>query len=258
MAGMRTAGGESRADPAARARPSVPATRNWRTLLAGLTGLAGLAAYNWWVGVLFVRGMVPSPDGFFSDLSANGQPHALLLQRLDLAAGLLLLAALALAGRPASRTENRLWPWLVAFAAVTAVGGLFPYACAAGLDPACRHLERTWQLPVHHDVHMVAGVAEFFTATMAVALARITDPDCASLAGKAGHVLVPVLLIAYPLLGVAYLGGRSGVFIEPVFFVMFSAMVAIELAAPGRSRSRSRAQATVDAEARKPTEPAPG
>lgn len=200
-----------------------------RLLLARLAAAAGLGAYNWWVIVLFMHGMIPSANGFFSDLSADGRPHALLLQRLDLTAGLLLLAALVLRRRPGASAEHRIWPWLVAFAAIAAIGGMYPYACAAGLDPACRHLERTWRHPVHHYVHMIAGVVEFFTATMAIALARVTDPDSESLAGRAGHVLVPMLLVAYPLLCLAYLKGRWGALVEPTFFLMFSAILAVEI-----------------------------
>ncbi len=66
-----------------------------RLLAARITGMVGLGAYNWWLSVPFVPGMMRSTDGFFSDISANGQPHALLLHRLDLTAGLLLLTALS-------------------------------------------------------------------------------------------------------------------------------------------------------------------
>lgn len=204
-----------------------------RLAVAWLAGLAGLGAYNWWVSVPFVHGTVVSPHGFFSDLSADGQPHAMLLQRLDLAGGLLLLTALVLRGRPQAPAEHRIWPWLVAFAAAAAVGGVYPYACATAIDPACRHLERTFQLPLHHYVHMASGVTEFFTATMAIALARITDPDRQSLAGRVGHTLVPALLIGYPVLGIAYLADRWGALAEPTFFFMFSAIVAIEIFGPG-------------------------
>ncbi len=203
-----------------------------RLLAARVTGVVGLGAYNWWAAVPFVHGIVHSTDGFFSDLSANGEPHAVALQRLDLSAGAVLLVALLMRGRPASPGDRRVWSWLVAFAAVAAVGGMFPYACAAGLDPLCRHLERTFQLPVHHYVHMAAGVTEFFTATMAIAMARITDPEGTSPTGRVGHTLVPVLVVAYPLLAVAYLRERWGAFVEPTFFLMFSTIIVVELFGP--------------------------
>ena len=44
-------------------------------------------------------------------------------------------------------------------------------------------------------------------------------------------------LIGYPLLGVAYLTDRFGAFVEPVFFVCFSVMVAVELLEPRRAPS---------------------
>jgi hypothetical protein len=43
-----------------------------------------------------------------------------------------------------------------------------------------------------------------------------------------------LMLIGYPLLAVAYLTDRFGAFVEPIFFVCFSAMVAIELFEPRR------------------------
>ena len=45
------------------------------------------------------------------------------------------------------------------------------------------------------------------------------------------------MLIGYPLLGVAYLTDRFGAFVEPIFFVCFSVMVAIELLEPRRRPS---------------------
>jgi hypothetical protein len=38
-----------------------------------------------------------------------------------------------------------------------------------------------------------------------------------------------VLVVAYPLLAASYLTDRMGAFVEPVFFVCFSAMAAVEL-----------------------------
>jgi hypothetical protein len=42
------------------------------------------------------------------------------------------------------------------------------------------------------------------------------------------------MAIGYPLLGVAYLTDRLGAFVEPIFFICFSVMVAIELLEPRR------------------------
>jgi Protein of unknown function (DUF998) len=204
-----------------------------RLLAARVTGMLGLGAYNWWIATFFVPGMLRSPDGFFSDLSADGQPHAAMLHRVDTIGGLLLVAALLLRGPLDGLTKRPEWPWLVAFAVVAAIGGMFPYACAPGYDAACRRLQYGFDLPLHHYVHMVSGVAEFFTATMAIWVARHTDPEGHRLPGRLGHVLIPLLVVAYPLLAYAYLRDRGGSLIEPVFFIIFSLFVAAELSGPG-------------------------
>ena len=173
-----------------------------------------------------------SLDGFFSDLSADGQPHAIVLRRLDLAAATLILVALLLRGSASGDGPRREWRWLVAFAACGMIGARFPYACAEGLDSACRAAERHLDLAPHHYVHMAAGIAEFTTATVAIWLAHRRTRDDRDLEGRVAHLLIVVLVVAYPLLGVAYLGDRLGSLIEPVFFVSFSTMVVLELFEP--------------------------
>ncbi len=227
------------AQTANRSRPFVGERR---LLAARVTGIAGLGAYNWWIAAPFVPGMLRSPDGFFSDLSADGQPHAAMLHRVDTIAGLLLLAALLLRGPHDGLAHRPEWPWLVTFAVVAALGGMFPYACSPGYDAACRRLQWGLALPLHHYLHMLSGITEFFTATMAIVLARLADPEGRTLPGRIGHALVPVLLIAYPLLGFAYFRDRIGGLIEPLFFLMFSAILAAELSGPG-TRSASAALA---------------
>lgn len=203
-----------------------------RLLGARLTGMIGLGAYNWWLATPFVPGMLHSPKVFFSDLSADGQPHAAMLHRVDTIGGLLLLTALLLRGPSDGLTKRPEWPWLVGFAIIAATGGMFPYACSPGYDAACRRLQFDFQLPLHHYIHMVAGVLEFFTATMAIWLARRADPDGQSLPGRVAHVLFPALFVAYPLLGYAYLRDQVGSLVEPVFFLMFTAVVLAELSGP--------------------------
>jgi hypothetical protein len=45
------------------------------------------------------------------------------------------------------------------------------------------------------------------------------------------------MLIGYPLLAAAYLTDRFGAFVEPIFFVSFSVMVAIEILEPRRRKT---------------------
>ena len=71
-------------------------------------GLAGIAAYNWWVVVPFVPGLMPSANGFFSDLEATGGRDATWMQHADLVAGLLIVAAFLVLGSrdvPGGRRE---------------------------------------------------------------------------------------------------------------------------------------------------------
>lgn len=219
-------------------------TSDARLLGARVTGMLGLGAYNWWLATPFVPGMLRSPNGFFSDLSADGQPHAAMLHRVDTLGGMLLLVALLLRGSSGGSTKRPEWAWLVAFAIISAVGGMFPYACSPGLDAACRRLQFDFDLPVHHYVHMVAGVLEFFTATMAIWLARRSDPEGHTLPGRAGHFLLPVVLVAYPLLGYSYFFDQVGSLVEPAFFIVFSAMVAAELSAHGAEVQAGPAEST--------------
>ena len=196
-----------------------------RRLTAGrLATYSGLAIYNWWVVLPFLVTIPRFPDPFFSDLEARGQPHAAMLQHLDLAAGLLLLAALVV-GRSRGFPE---WRLLLLFAGTTALGGLFPFACAEGSDAACRSAEWHFQLPLTHYVHMVSGIAEFAAASFAILFAwRRTRNDPGAPHARAFRRLYLGLLGAYPLLAYAYLADRDGIYIEPLFFIAFSAVFLI-------------------------------
>ncbi len=206
----------------------------WRRPAAVALGTGGLVLYNWWVAVPFTTHLLTTPDELFSDLEATGRPDASLFQRFDLAAGIVLIAALLLRGRRGPAGARAEWPWLVAFAAAGAVGGRFAYACPEGLSAACRSAEWRLALPPHHYVHVLAGIVEFTTATVAVYLAwqrtRPLERPTTRVVRWTGRTLVA----AYPLLGYAYLTDRMGVFVEPVFFVCFSVMVAVELSEPDR------------------------
>ena len=98
-----------------------------------------MIAYNWWVVVPFVPGLMPSVNGFFSDLEATGRPHADLMADADMAAGVLMVAALCSCGARRARGGVRQdWKWMVAFALAGAIGGRYTYACSEGLSATCR------------------------------------------------------------------------------------------------------------------------
>jgi Protein of unknown function (DUF998) len=193
-------------------------------------GIAGLAAYNWWLLVPFKPGLMTSPDELFSNLEVTGQPYATLMQRADLAAGVLLLLAFAAAGHYGGRSGRREWLALLGFAVAGALGGLCPEVCADGVSAVCHRLEWRFELPASQYIHMAAGIVEFAAITVALIYAwRRTR-------GQRGGIpavyrsLLAAALVAYPLLGAAYLVNRLGGVAEAVFFAGFTIMVVTELA----------------------------
>jgi len=213
---------------------AAPAPRSGDRAAARLTAarvlaVSGVVAYNWWVVVPFVPGLMPSINGFFSDLEATGRPHAPLMSDADMLAGVLLVGALVLRGPSAGGGIRREWKWMVAFAAAGGIGGRFPYACSEGLSASCRRMEWHLQLPVHHYIHVVSGIAEFATLTVAAVLAMSRTRGQVTTLARTYRALVTVLVVAYPLLGAVYLTDRLGTLVEPIFFVVFTAMVLTEV-----------------------------
>jgi hypothetical protein len=199
---------------------------------AKVMGVTGVLAYNWWMVVPFVPGLMPSANGFFSDLEATGRPHAVLMSRADVLAGVLMAAALVLRGSNANGAVRKEWKWLLAFGIGGAVGGRYPYACAEGLSAACRQLEWHLQLPIHHYVHVLSGIAEFATLTTAALIAMRRTRGNGTSEARVYSGLVKVLAIGYPLLGLVYLTDRLGTLVEPIFFMTFSAMMLAEIFEP--------------------------
>ena len=76
---------------------------------------------------------------------------------------------------------------------------------------------------------MAAGIAEFVFGTVAVYLAWQRTRSQESPVTRAVRWTGRTMVIAYPLLGVAYLTDRFGAFVEPIFFTCFSVMVLTEL-----------------------------
>ncbi len=188
----------------------------------------GLLLYNWWA-LVAITGWLPSLDSLFSEVSADGQPHSVLLQRLDVVAGAFLVAALVLRGPLGSSRPARVArAGLLAWAAAAGIGGLVPFACAPTTAEGCRYAERHLQLAAHHYLHVVTGVAEFVGASAAIVAARRIEP-----LARLGRALTVVLAVAYPVLGAAYLAERLGSLVEPVFFVAFSVIAGSALVVSG-------------------------
>ncbi len=205
-----------------------------RLFLAQFLGLVGIVLYNWWVWVVVATNLLTSTNAFFSDLEATGRPDAALFQHFDLAAGIVMFVAFVVRGPWGPEGKRAEWRWLLLFAAAGTVGGHFAYACPEGLSTACRSAEWHLRLPLHHYLHVFSGIIEFAAMTTAIYMAWKRTREHRDWVARTIKVIATAGLIAYPLLGVAYLTDRLGSFIEPIFFVGFSVMVAIELLEPRR------------------------
>jgi hypothetical protein len=222
-------------------RWSQPAHPAARSALAWLLGIAGLAAYNWWLLVPLKPGLMTSPDELFSNLEVTGQPYAGLMQHADLASGVLLFAAFALAGHGATRSGRREWLALLGFAVAGSLGGLFPEVCADGVNAVCHRQEWRFELPASQYLHMGAGIAEFAAITIALLYAWRRTRHSGGRIPALYRGLAAGALIAYPLLGAAYLVNRMGGVMEAVFFAGFTVMVVTELAdRTGLTRAAAR------------------
>jgi Protein of unknown function (DUF998) len=230
--------GEGAADTASRARTHGGVSRPGdqpryalaRAASAGILGIAGLAAYNWWLLVPFKPGLMTSPDELFSNLEVTGQPYAAVMQHADLISGLLLLVAFVLTGPGRWRHGRGEWLSMLGFAAAGALGGLYPQVCADGISAACRRLEYHFQLPAAQYIHMAAGIAEFAAITVALLRAAARTRGTGRGFGRVYRGLVRGAVIGYPLLGAAYLTDRLGGIMEAVFFAGFTVMVGAQLA----------------------------
>jgi hypothetical protein len=198
-----------------------------RRSLAWLSGIAGLAAYNWWVLVPFKHGLLRSPDELFSNLEVTGQPYAIVMQRADITAGLALLAAFLLAGP--GRGRRREWLGMVVFALAGLIGGIFAQVCADGLDASCRAAERHFQLPLSEYLHDGAGVLEFAGITLVLWFAFRRTRGDRTVTALGYQILAGAALVAYPILGLSYLLNVFGAVMEAVFFVGFTLMVLLHL-----------------------------
>ncbi len=222
--------------------------------------MAGLLAYNWWVLVPFKHGLMRSPSELFSNLEVTGQPYAIVMQRADITAGILLLLAFVLAGSRTVESARREWLGLVVFAMAGAIGGLFPQVCADALNHSCMSAEWHFRLAASQYVHDGSGVIEFAGITLALLLAISRNrrhgagpggrpPGSPRTAAAIGYrTLGWVFVVAYPVLGVSYLFNHYGGVVEAVFFAGFTLIVLLQLAERLRTDSKLRDVMTVYAD----------
>jgi hypothetical protein len=98
------------------------------------------------------------------------------------------------------------------------------------VSAVCHRLEWRFELPASQYIHMAAGIAEFAALTIALLCAWRRTRDSGGRVPAAYRRLALGALIAYPLLGAAYLFDRLGGVMEGVFFAGFTVMVVTELA----------------------------
>jgi hypothetical protein len=77
---------------------------------------------------------------------------------------------------------------------------------------------------------MAAGIGEFAAVTVAVFCAAARTRGTRGRFARIYQVLARAAIIAYPLLGAAYLTDRLGGIMEAVFFAGFTVMIGTQLA----------------------------
>jgi len=176
-------------------------------------GLIGAACYVYLL-VEVAIGDLDRTLSFVSELSARDQPHHLLFQAFDLAAGL-LIAALGLGlhrGLPAG--PGRAWGWgagsVVAFGLATAAVGLLPLDCAASARRACALNEQSGRVSLVHHAHTAASVLTTLAVIASMGLLGWAARECPGwrpLTWYAATAL-PLVCVLSALLAVLGLGWR--------------------------------------------------
>jgi ABC-2 type transport system ATP-binding protein len=112
--------------------------------------------------------------------------------------------------------------------------------CPDGISASCRRLEWHFQLPAAQYIHMAAGVGEFAAITIALLYAARRTRRTRTRPALIYRGLAGAALVAYPLLGAAYLSDRLGGIMEAVFFTGVSVMVITQIAERAGRAARPR------------------
>jgi hypothetical protein len=202
---------------------------NVRAVAVWILAAGGMLAYNWWILLPLKPSLLRSPNELLSNLEVTGQPFAALMQRADVAAGVLLIVAFLLAGNRAVPGGQREWLGMMAFGGAGMFGGVFPEVCADGINAVCRRGELTFHLPYEQYLHVVSGIVEFAGITVALFFAFRRTRDETTRVARTYRFLGRAAWVAYPLLGVAYLSNRLGSVIEALFFIGFTVVIITQL-----------------------------
>ena len=165
----------------------------------------------------------------FSDLEIDGRPYSVAMQHADLASGVLLLIVFLILGSRKKIKNFKEWLYMVIFSIGGMVGGIFSESCSDTTSAVCRHKEIRFQLPAHHYLHIIAGIIEFGSITIALYLARQRTRNQNTQVAKVYNILTKGALFGYPLLILAYLTNYFGGFIEMFFFLAFTMIVVTQI-----------------------------
>ena len=201
----------------------------YREVSAWTLGIISLLFYNWWVLVPFKPGLMTSFNELFSDLEIDGRPYSVAMQHADLASGVLLLIVFLILGSRKKIKNFKEWLYMVIFSIGGMVGGIFSESCSDTTSAVCRHKEIRFQLPAHHYLHIIAGIIEFGSITIALYLARQRTRNQNTQVAKVYNILTKGALFGYPLLILAYLTNYFGGFIEMFFFLAFTMIVVTQI-----------------------------
>jgi hypothetical protein len=167
---------------------------------AALLALAALAYSAWALEAVLDTGLPPAHT-YVSELAATDQPYGALFRTTDLAAGLLVCAAVLAAprtgprGSPGARAGRA---GLLLFGAATAIDSRLPLGCAPTTDPACAAREAAGLVPPAHTAHTVSSTLALCGILVAMAAlirtARRYAPT--SPPARAGLVLLVLELAA--------------------------------------------------------------
>jgi hypothetical protein len=100
-------------------------------------------------------------------------------------------------------------------------------SCRAAELPSCRAAEIHFALPVHHYLHIVAGIVEFGAITLALHFSLQRTRGSQSWIARSYRLVWRCSFIAYPLLGLAYVTNELGGVMEGLFFVGFSIFITV-------------------------------
>ncbi|MDO5628991.1 MAG: DUF998 domain-containing protein [Mobilicoccus sp.] len=154
-------------------RPSVSVSASRRDVALARWAMAaavvGAVFYSMWLVSAPLNALDPVTS-FVSELTADGQPFAMLFRVTEIGAGLAVIAAALLMMR---HLRDRVAPFvlLAGFGLFTIFDALAPLSCAPTLDAACRAAEIAGTVPWLHQVHSVTSSLAGGLAALAVAWA---------------------------------------------------------------------------------------